>query len=81
MLAMNPMTDHERTVPFGFREVAEDEKSRLVGKIFTNVARRYDVMNDLMSLGVHRVWKQALIDWLAPFFPSGDYSALPKPKR
>ena len=66
MLAMNPMTDHERTVPFGFREVAEDEKPRLVGKIFTNVARRYDVMNDLMSLGVHRVWKQALIDWLAP---------------
>ena len=60
------MSDEQRTVPFGFREVAEDEKSRLVGRIFTNVARRYDVMNDLMSLGVHRIWKQALIDWLAP---------------
>jgi len=60
------MSDEQRTVPFGFREVAEGEKSRLVGRIFTNVARRYDVMNDLMSLGVHRIWKQALLDWLAP---------------
>jgi len=60
------MTDEERTVSFGFRDVAENEKSRLVGRIFSNVARRYDVMNDLMSLGVHRVWKQALIDWLSP---------------
>ncbi|MEQ1865462.1 MAG: bifunctional demethylmenaquinone methyltransferase/2-methoxy-6-polyprenyl-1,4-benzoquinol methylase UbiE [Micropepsaceae bacterium] len=60
------MTDSPRTVPFGFREVAEDEKSRLVGRIFSNVASRYDVMNDLMSLGVHRIWKQALLDWLAP---------------
>lgn len=60
------MTDEERTVSFGFRDVAENEKSRLVGRIFSNVARRYDVMNDLMSLGVHRAWKQALIDWLSP---------------
>jgi len=60
------MNDDERTVTFGFRDVAEGEKSRLVSRIFTNVARRYDVMNDLMSLGVHRIWKQALIDWLAP---------------
>lgn len=60
------MNDDQRTVPFGFRDVAEDDKSRLVNRIFTSVARRYDVMNDLMSLGVHRIWKQALIDWLAP---------------
>jgi demethylmenaquinone methyltransferase / 2-methoxy-6-polyprenyl-1,4-benzoquinol methylase len=59
-------SDKERTVSFGFREVAEGEKSRLVGRIFSSVAARYDVMNDLMSLGVHRVWKQALIDWLSP---------------
>jgi demethylmenaquinone methyltransferase/2-methoxy-6-polyprenyl-1,4-benzoquinol methylase len=63
---MRVMADDKPTVPFGFRQVAEDEKPRLVGRIFSNVARRYDVMNDLMSLGVHRVWKQALIDWLAP---------------
>src|SRR5512134_1794596 len=60
------MSDDKSTVSFGFRDVAEDEKSRLVGRIFTSVAQRYDVMNDLMSLGVHRVWKQALIDWLSP---------------
>ena len=39
----------EPKVSFGFRDVAENEKSRLVGRIFSNVARRYDVMNDLMS--------------------------------
>ncbi len=66
MFRMTAMADDKRTVSFGFREVAEDEKSRLVGQVFSNVARRYDVMNDLMSLGVHRIWKQALIDWLAP---------------
>jgi demethylmenaquinone methyltransferase/2-methoxy-6-polyprenyl-1,4-benzoquinol methylase len=60
------MADEKPTVSFGFRDVAEDEKSRLVGRVFSNVARRYDVMNDLMSLGVHRVWKQAMIDWLSP---------------
>ncbi len=60
------MADEKRTVSFGFREVAEEEKSRLVGRVFSNVARRYDVMNDLMSFGVHRIWKQAMMDWLAP---------------
>ena len=60
------MADEKPTVSFGFRTVAEDEKSRLVGEVFSSVARRYDVMNDLMSMGVHRLWKDALIDWLAP---------------
>ena len=60
------MTDEKPTVSFGYRDVAEDEKSRLVGRVFTNVARRYDVMNDLMSMGIHRVWKQSMIDWLSP---------------
>lgn len=60
------MADEKPTASFGFRTVAEDEKSRLVGEVFTSVARRYDVMNDLMSMGVHRIWKDALIDWLAP---------------
>jgi len=46
--------------------VPEADKSRLVGEIFTSVAGRYDVMNDLMSMGIHRIWKDALIDWLAP---------------
>jgi len=60
------MSDDQAKVPFGFREVAEEEKPRLVGRIFTSVAGRYDVMNDLMSGGLHRWWKRLLIDWLAP---------------
>jgi demethylmenaquinone methyltransferase/2-methoxy-6-polyprenyl-1,4-benzoquinol methylase len=50
--------DEPRTTHFGYRDVAEGDKARLVGEVFTSVARRYDVMNDLMSLGVHRAWKR-----------------------
>ncbi len=46
---------------FGFRDVAEDDKARLVGAIFSNVASRYDLMNDLMSAGVHRLWKRDMV--------------------
>lgn len=49
---------HDRTTHFGYREVPESEKSRLVGEVFHSVASRYDLMNDLMSFGVHRLWKQ-----------------------
>ncbi len=51
---------------FGFREVAEDEKASLVKGVFDSVAPNYDLMNDLMSAGVHRVWKSHLIDRLNP---------------
>ncbi len=51
---------------FGYQEVAPEHKSRLVGELFARVADRYDLMNDLMSAGLHRLWKAALIDWLAP---------------
>jgi demethylmenaquinone methyltransferase/2-methoxy-6-polyprenyl-1,4-benzoquinol methylase len=51
---------------FGFRRVAEADKARLVRGVFDGVAGRYDLMNDLMSAGVHRLWKSTLIDWLAP---------------
>ena len=60
------MKDNEPKVSFGFRDVPELEKSRLVGRVFSNVAQRYDIMNDLMSMGIHRIWKDALIDWLSP---------------
>jgi demethylmenaquinone methyltransferase / 2-methoxy-6-polyprenyl-1,4-benzoquinol methylase len=46
---------------FGYREVAPEEKTRLVGQVFTSVARRYDIMNDLMSLGIHRLWKRHFV--------------------
>ena len=61
-----PPNDENRTTHFGAREVSEDEKAGLVHGVFTSVAARYDVMNDLMSGGVHRVWKDAMVDWLAP---------------
>ena len=54
------------TASFGAREVPEGEKAGLVRGVFTSVASRYDVMNDLMSGGVHRLWKDAMMDWLAP---------------
>jgi demethylmenaquinone methyltransferase/2-methoxy-6-polyprenyl-1,4-benzoquinol methylase len=51
---------------FGDRTVREGEKASLVRGVFDRVARRYDLMNDLMSGGVHRWWKSAMVDWLAP---------------
>ncbi|PYE84562.1 bifunctional demethylmenaquinone methyltransferase/2-methoxy-6-polyprenyl-1,4-benzoquinol methylase UbiE [Pseudoroseicyclus aestuarii] len=61
------MTDQtQRTTHFGFSEVPEDEKAGRVRGVFTSVASRYDLMNDVMSGGVHRLWKDAMMDWLAP---------------
>ena len=62
------MTDplHDRETHFGYRTVAEEEKEGLVRGVFTSVASRYDVMNDAMSFGIHRLWKDAMMDWLAP---------------
>ncbi len=54
------------TASFGFREVPEEEKEGLVREVFSSVARNYDVMNDLMSAGVHRLWKDAMVEWLNP---------------
>ncbi|MBM3571458.1 MAG: bifunctional demethylmenaquinone methyltransferase/2-methoxy-6-polyprenyl-1,4-benzoquinol methylase UbiE [Alphaproteobacteria bacterium] len=54
------------TADFGFRRVDAADKPGLVRDVFDSVAERYDLMNDLMSGGVHRLWKAALIDWLAP---------------
>ena len=46
-----------RSTHFGFRGVSENEKTSLVENVFRSVAPRYDLMNDLMSLGAHRLWK------------------------
>ena len=51
---------------FGFSRVRSKDKSNLVKKIFENVSGRYDLMNDFMSLGIHRIWKESMLDWLAP---------------
>ncbi|PKP69743.1 MAG: bifunctional demethylmenaquinone methyltransferase/2-methoxy-6-polyprenyl-1,4-benzoquinol methylase UbiE [Alphaproteobacteria bacterium HGW-Alphaproteobacteria-4] len=61
------MTDSTRnTTHFGFQTVNEGEKAGMVHGVFTRVASKYDIMNDLMSLGIHRLWKDAMMDWLAP---------------
>jgi demethylmenaquinone methyltransferase / 2-methoxy-6-polyprenyl-1,4-benzoquinol methylase len=60
----------DETTHFGFRDVPVVEKQALVNDVFHSVARRYDLMNDLMSAGLHRVWKQAMINTLSP--PRGD---------
>jgi demethylmenaquinone methyltransferase/2-methoxy-6-polyprenyl-1,4-benzoquinol methylase len=54
------------TASFGFRDVPEAEKEGLVREVFSSVAARYDVMNDLMSGGIHRIWKDAMVEWLNP---------------
>ena len=62
-----PMTDDDqKTTHFGYQTVPEGEKAGMVHGVFTRVASCYDVMNDLMSMGIHRVWKDAMMDWLAP---------------
>ena len=58
--------DRDGTTHFGFQTVPEGDKAGMVHGVFTRVASRYDVMNDLMSGGVHRLWKDAMMDWLAP---------------
>ena len=61
------MTDSsENTTHFGFQTVPEADKAGMVHGVFTRVASKYDVMNDLMSGGMHRLWKDAMMDWLAP---------------
>jgi len=56
----------EKTTHFGFETVAEDAKAGKVQGVFSSVASKYDVMNDAMSMGIHRIWKDAMMDWLAP---------------
>src|SRR4029077_2825365 len=54
------------TTHFGFRDVALEDKQTLVNSVFHSVASRYDLMNDLMSIGLHRVWKDIMITALNP---------------
>ena len=62
------MTDdrNEQDVAFGFRRVREGEKQGLVNEVFSKVAERYDQMNDLMSGGLHRLWKDDFVAMLNP---------------
>src|SRR6201985_3674417 len=60
----------DQTTHFGFRNVPLDDKQTLVNDVFHSVAKRYDLMNDLMSAGLHRVWKDLMINALNP--PRGE---------
>lgn len=67
--SMPPSSSHDASAEetdFGFRSVPKEEKKPLVRAVFDSVASKYDVMNDLMSLGIHRVWKRIFITELAP---------------
>lgn len=54
--------ENENTTHFGFQSVAEKEKAKKVGEVFHSVAKKYDVMNDVMSAGLHRVWKRFAVE-------------------
>ncbi|ABQ32382.1 bifunctional demethylmenaquinone methyltransferase/2-methoxy-6-polyprenyl-1,4-benzoquinol methylase UbiE [Bradyrhizobium sp. BTAi1] len=60
------MDQTDQTTHFGFRDVPLGEKQTLVNDVFHSVAQRYDLMNDLMSAGLHRVWKDIMINTLNP---------------
>ena len=59
-------SDPQPQVNFGDRLVSPEEKTRKVGEVFSSVARRYDVMNDLMSAGMHRLWKDRFVSRVKP---------------
>jgi tryptophan synthase beta subunit len=54
--------------PSGYKQVREDEKSKLVGNVFSSVASSYDVMNDLISAGLHRLWKDRFLLNLSHYY-------------
>lgn len=68
-------TDGAKT-SFGFARVGEEAKQGLVNEVFARVAPRYDLMNDLMSGGLHRLWKDDLISWLSPPKSASPYAIL-----
>ena len=60
------MTSKSKKTHFGFKEVDENDKAKMVHNVFSSVASKYDVMNDVMSFGIHRIWKNTMMDWLCP---------------
>ena len=64
---LTPPPPSDSTASFGYEEVPEHEKNQRVGAVFSNVSSSYDRMNDAMSLGLHRLWKDRLVTKLSPF--------------
>jgi hypothetical protein len=64
-----PMTQSDQqpdTVSFGYEEVSPEEKTAKVGEVFSSVAKKYDIMNDAMSVGLHRLWKDKFVRRVKP---------------
>ena len=59
------MGNKNKKTHFGYQEVNEADKSKYVGEVFTSVAKNYDIMNDAMSFGMHRLWKKILVELAA----------------
>ena len=57
---------NEDNIDFGYKVVKKTDKQRLINKVFDSVASKYDLMNDITSFGIHRNWKNDLINWLSP---------------
>ena len=60
------ITNHNENIDFGYKIVNKSEKQKLVNDVFDSVADKYNLMNDLTSFGIHRAWKNDLINWLSP---------------
>ncbi len=60
------MAEHDGTTHFGYKTILEETKAEHVRGVFRSVASKYDLMNDAMSFGIHRLWKMAMMDWIAP---------------
>ena len=60
------MSEQAESVSFGYEDVSPEEKTRRVGGVFSNVAAKYDIMNDAMSGGMHRLWKDRFVRLLRP---------------
>ncbi|VAW10204.1 2-methoxy-6-polyprenyl-1,4-benzoquinol methylase [hydrothermal vent metagenome] len=74
--ATNADTSAKTWVDFGFSRVGETEKAAHVAEVFGSVADKYDLMNDVMSAGLHRLWKDAMVAWLRPGRSRGGYRHL-----
>lgn len=61
-----PTESSDETTHFGFRTVTKEAKASMVKGVFDSVASRYDIMNDVMSGGLHRLWKMEMVEWLSP---------------
>lgn len=65
-------SQEEKTVDFGFQPVSAAEKAQKVHQVFENVASKYDLMNDVMSVGIHRVWKDYFVKKIFPLRPGAN---------